>query len=217
MIKVIKATNTNIPVWSMLDGDHALKSGAGLLSKKLVEEPDFSSVLENKLRTDVFRSTRDWIYQPLKNSSVCIISYTFEDLLTFNTCFTDVTYEKFLDNYHLGHLTDKGFAIQRKTRPDLEKTPESIAEIKKRMAALTKSLERQAGKDLLSKIDNPKYLNSKNCWLATNRALLMKPRDSSKVKIMDATHRLIALGLFSKTNKEKTPEKLYGFYWEETE
>lgn len=217
MIEIIKATNTNIPIWSMLDGDHALVSGAKLINSKLVEDPNFSSPLENKLRTDIFRSTREWIYQPLKNSSVCIVSYTFKDLLSFSTCFTDVTYEKFLDSYHLGHLTNKGFSIQRKTRPDLEKPLESIVEIEKRVVALAKSLEKQRNKDILLKIDNPKYLNSKNCWLATNRVLLMKSKESNKIKIMDGTHRLVALGLYTRINKLKSTKKFYGFYWEEME
>jgi len=213
-MEIMQGINTNFVIWSMLDGDHALKANTSFLDQKLIKEPNFSSKLENKLRLEVFRSKRNWIYEMLKDNSVCIAKFKFDEMLKFNSCYTAVSFEQFLDNYHISKLTNKGFSITRKEKDNVEKSLDAIKDVEKRMESLEKDYLKYKEKPLkYTKIASHKFLNTNDCWLATNRALIVKTKDGP-TKIVDGTHRLLAYGLMSRINKIENAE-LYAFYWEE--
>jgi hypothetical protein len=200
----------------MLDGDHALTEVVKSLNPKLIKEPDFSSRLENKLRLEVFNSKRKWIHDMMGESpSICIASVSFEELLGFESCYTNVTYEKFLDSYHISHLTGKGFTIVRKDKDSVSKEYPAIQDVEKRMAALEKDMGNGI-QFTSSVVASHKCLNSESVWLATNRAMFVKVAGSNKIKIVDGTHRLLAYGLLRRLKPEffDKKSKLFGFFWE---
>ena len=115
-MKIKLPTNKEFLIWSMLNGDHALIENAKLLNSLLIENPNFSSKLENKLRKQVFDSKRGYISEMTKNSAINIAEFKFEELMGFESCYSNISFETFLDNYKLSSKKRKGFKIVRKDR-----------------------------------------------------------------------------------------------------
>lgn len=199
----------------MLNGDHALVENVKKLDKKLIENPDFSAKLENSLRKEVFLSKRQWIYDYMKDASLCVAEITFDELLKFESCYSDIKFEQFLDSYQLSTEQNKEFTIVRKTKDNVQKGIEAIDDIKKRVESLRIDFKKQKNKTIPTwKICSEKYLNSENLWIATNRALMVKKKDSGTIKIVDGTHRLLSYGLLSRSEKLNA-QKIKCIFWEE--
>jgi len=213
-MKIIQTTNKEFLIWSMLNGDHALIDNIKLLNSSLIEDPNFSCQIQNKLRETVFDSKRKYISEFMKNSSITFAKFSFEELMSFESCFSNISFETFLDNYKLSISKNKGFKIIRKNKEDIEKSIDAIEDIRKRMKSLESWFEINEVKLPKTKeITSQKILNSKNIWVATNRLVVCKT-STGTYKIIDGTHRLLSYGLLkSKNNLEL--KNLYGFYFEE--
>lgn len=215
-MKVKIATSKEFLIWSMLDGDHALANNIRLLNQDLILKPDFSSFLENKLREVIFNSKRQYISDYLKDSSVVIANFSFEELLSYESCYTSVSFEQFLDSYELSVKKKKGFTIVRKSKDNIEKSVDAINDIEKRVDSLNSWLTaNDTVLPKLSKVSSHNVLNSKNIWVATNRIVVCKTKNGT-IKIIDGTHRLLSFGLL-KNSKKINCDSLYGFYFEEKE
>lgn len=213
-MKIKLPTNKEFLIWSMLNGDHALAENVKLLNHSLVENPNFSLKLENKLRKQVFDSKRGYISEMMKNSAINIAEFKFEELMGFESCYSNISFETFLDNYKLSIKKRKGFKIVRKVKEDIEKSFEAIQDVEKRMKALSKWFEsNEITTPKLKDVSSSKVLNSKNIWVATNRIIVCKT-NAGLIKIIDGTHRLLSYGILKEKKKIKL-ENLYGFYFEE--
>lgn len=216
-MKILKLTNQHIPIWSMLCGDHALKSVVSNINPKLITEPNFLNPLENKLRLDIFRDRREWIWNSMKdNVAFALVKIDINELFTYKTCFTNVSFKEFVEEYDKAHKKRKGFTIKRpRHSTDLEKSKENVDYVCKELTTKIETdflkTQKLKAKDILS----PMLNNENNIYLASNRGLIMKSKTSDSITIMDATHRLTAYAV-SKTNKKSLlPDKLFAFYWEE--
>jgi hypothetical protein len=216
-MKVIKLISQHIPIWSMLCGDHALQVVVNNINPKLISQPDFLNPLENKLRLDVFKDRRKWIWDSMgDNVAFALIEIDIQELLTFNTCFSYVSFEEFIKQYSKAYNKKKGFLIKRpRHNSDLEKNKEAVEYVCKNLANNIEASYSKMTYQLKSKnIVDPMFNNEKNIFLAANRSLLMKCKNNT-IKIMDGTHRLTAYAI-AKTNKKCIlPDRLYAFYWEE--
>lgn len=216
-MKTLKLINQHIPIWSMLCGDHALKEVVNNINSKLLTEPNFLSPLENKLRLDVFRDRREWIWTSMKdNVAFALVEFDIDELMTFKTCFTGVSFKDFAEEYHKANKKGKGFIIKRpRHSTDLEKTKEGVEQVCKNLAPKLETdfskIQKLKAKDVL----NPMFNNENNIYLASNRGLIMKSKSSNNIIIMDATHRLTAYAVSKMNKKSLLPNKLFAFYWEE--
>jgi len=217
-MKILKLINQHIPIWSMLCGDHALKVVVNNINPKLLSEPNFLDPLENKLRLDIFRDRREWIWASMKdNVAFALVEIDIEELMTFHTCFSKVSFKEFVEEYAKAHKKGKGFIIKRPRHgSDLEKGKESVEYVCKELA--TKIEDAYSKMTFVLKPKNvldPYFTNEKNIYVASNRSLIMKCKDTSNIRIMDATHRLTAYAVSKANKKSPLPNKLYAFYWEE--
>jgi len=216
-MKIIKLINQHIPIWSMLCGDHALKAVVENINPKLLSDPNFLNPLENKLRLDVFRDRREWIWNSMKdNVAFALVELDIEELMTFKTCFTNVSFKEFAEEYQKACKKGKGFIIKRpRHNTDLEKSKENVEHVCKELTTKIENdfskIQKIKAKDVL----NPMLNNENNIYLASNRGLVMKSKSSNNVTIMDATHRLTAYAVSKMNKKSCLPDKLYAFYWEE--
>lgn len=216
-MKIIKLINQHIPIWSMLCGDHALKAVVNNINPKLLSDPNFLNPLENKLRLDLFRDRREWIWSSMKdNVAFGLVELDIEELMTFKTCFTNVSFKEFAEEYQKANKKGKGFIIKRpRHSTDLEKTKEGVEQVCKDLASKIETdfskIQKLKAKDVL----NPMLNNENNIYLASNRGLIMKSKGSSNITIMDATHRLTAYAVSKMNKKSPLPDKLFAFYWEE--
>lgn len=216
-MKTIRLINQHIPIWSMLCGDHALKAVVNNINPKLLSEPNFLNPLENKLRLDIFRDRRDWIWNSMKdNVAFALVEIDIDELMTFRTCFTGVSFKEFAEEYNKANKKGKGFVIKRpRHSSDLDKSKEAVEHVCKELASKIETdfskIEKLKAKDIL----NPMLNNENNIYLASNRGLIMKSKGSDSITIMDATHRLTAYAVSKMNKKSALPDKLFAFYWEE--
>lgn len=201
----------------MLCGDHALKAIVNNINPKLLSEPNFLNPLENKLRLDIFRDRREWIWASMKdNVAFALVEIDIEELMTFKTCFTGVSFKQFAEEYNKANKKGKGFVIKRpRHSTDLDKPKEAVEHVCKELASKIETdfskIEKLKAKDIL----NPMLNNENNIYLASNRGLIMKSKGSDSITIMDATHRLTAYAVSKMNKKSPLPDKLFAFYWEE--
>lgn len=209
-MKIIRLINQNIPIWSMLNGDHALKKSILKINPKLIKNPNFLDKLENKLRQEVFNRDRKWIVDNFgENPSFAIVEFSFNELMKFYTCFQGISFQSFVDEHIKSMSNSKHKFLIEKDGISLDKSKSYIKYMKTFKDKVLKSIKTIN----LNDIDNIKKLNDLNLWLAVNRGILIKNRDG-KIKIIDATHRLTSYALLKKENKKNIPNKLYAFYCE---
>jgi len=209
-MKTISLINSHVAVWSFLRGDHALLREVKLISPKLLDEPNFLDPLENKIRLEVFKHKRNWIYENMgENASLALVKFTMNELKNFTTCFSEITLGQYYKEHKKTHKEKTDFLIRRsKVKTD----------IKKSMAAVEKEFEL---KEMLlsaqSKVNKNDVLdckqgNEENLLLATNRCWIMG--HNGKNTIVDGNHRLTAYYWAKKTNKKnKLPNELFCFYF----
>lgn len=220
-MKTISYINQHLPILFTLQGDHAL---VGPVEKNNLKEiitlnPNIDCQLQNKIRYETFKSKRSWIEDTIKErASFSLVQFSFEELLTFNTCFTDVSYKLFLNSYYEcvnKHTLKafKGFSIKRNNKMPLEKNIDGIKDVLKRMNALVKATRKRRLSSIKpNEVLSLERVSSNDLLVATNRGLIKRYENS--FTIMDATHRLTAYGLAVKFNLIPKTTKLYGFFWE---
>lgn len=208
-MKIVQLINQNIPIWSILCGDHALKECINLVDSRLLKQPNFLDPLENKLRFELFKSKRVWIQETMQNASFALVQFSLEELFTYNTCFTDVSFKKFSKKYQKSHTNKTGFLIKRpRHSSDLAKSKEDV----KHLMVLATKMETSFVKETtVADVLNPQVKNEDNIFLAANRGFLMQT--SNNIIIMDGTHRLTAYSLAKTKKSSLLPNNLYGFYW----
>ena len=222
-MRFIAPINQHIPVWSILCGDHALTQAVTKINPSLITKPDISSPLENRLRYEVFKHKRSWIEDTMKGgfASFHIVSFTFEELMDdkqFQTCFSQVSFKRFAEEYWKGALTSTGFSIKRtEDKEPIQKTAADVDKILKMAEKLSKDYQ----SFLLSHENGYGYvcdlnINSQDSLVAaTNRGFLLRKQDSQRVLIYDGTHRLTAYAVGKLMKMKGLPDSLNGFSWEE--
>lgn len=210
-MKVMQLINQNIPIWSLLCGDHAVANDIKMLNPKLLEEPDFLSALENQLRLDVFKHKRDWIYAYMKDkASFGVVQFEIAEIEDMNTCFSEISMKKFVDEYENAINNNTGFTFNRKYTRAIEKDLGSVKGVKELSLTLEKAF---TGKITPEDVCNLDIRNEVDLFVAANRGWVTKGKDG-KLKIIDGTHRLLAYCL-SRRSGNVLPKKLYCFYFEE--
>jgi hypothetical protein len=216
-MKIVSLINQNIPIWSMLCGDHALRSVIDTINPKLLKNPDFLSPLENQLRLEVFKDKREWIYEKMKDrASFALVQVSLDELLEYNTCFTGVSFKNFVNKYRRASKQKSGFSIKRpRHKTDLTKKKSSVEQV---ASTLVNKLNEHATNRIgeLSHLDvlDTNQKNEEDIFLASNRGFLMKSKDGSTT-IMDGTHRLTAYALAQGKKSSFLPHRLFAFYWRE--
>lgn len=211
-MKILQTVNRHIAIWSFLCGDHALKKEVKLISPKLLDDPDFLSPLENKLRFEVFKHKRDWIYQDMtEHVSFGVISFSAKELGNFQTCFSDIKLKAYSEEYKKSFVEVRRFVIERGAyKKPHEKEIDAVSQEFLIKANLEKSYSKNVN---VKTITDSSLRNEKNLWLATNRCFIMKK--NSEYVIMDGNHRLAAYYWSRMLDKNKIlPNKLFGYYWE---
>lgn len=204
-MKIVGYINQNLPIWSMLCGDHALKNQIKLINSNLLEKPNFLSLIENSLRSEIFKSKRNWIYKKIgPTPSFALIEFTLDDLSKMQTCFADVSFSDYVNQYDKSFYTRVPFKIKK-----LSKTIEDVEEQYMLMAKLERKYFPVKSQDIV----NSNHQNSVDISVALNRSLIFK--EEGKFKILDGTHRLTAY-YWSKMLQSNTdlPDKLFAFYCE---
>lgn len=203
-MNVIRFINQNVPIWSMLAGDHALSKIVHKINPALIDSPSFHSNLDNQLRLDVFKSERQWILKIIGSyPSFSIVRFTHAELMLFDTCFKDISYKEFLRTHVKCMYYEKSSSM-------LGKPPEYLDKMKRMKISMLRAskLSNVTHND----VDNYTITNN-NIWLAANRSILVK-RKNGKIMILDGTHRLMCYGLLV-DDGANIPKHLYGFYCEE--
>jgi hypothetical protein len=212
-MKIIQTINQNIPIWSILCGDHALRGVVNLISPKLLKEPDFLNPLENSLRYEVFKSKRKWMATLFgEQPSFGLVRFTCKELITFDTCFDHINFFEFVKKYDKAYKAKNGFSIERKKhfKEDFIKSKEDVI----REHALMKKLERKAIHVSPQKVLNSSIQNEKSLSIALNRGLIIK-KDMGRYEVIDGTHRLVAYVWSRWVHKQtKIPGSIYAFYVE---
>jgi hypothetical protein len=105
-MEVVAYINQNLPIWSILCGDHALVEEVKLINENLIKNPKLESTLENKLRHSIFKHKRAFIDETIKNTaSFALVSLSFEELMDENlvqTCFTEISFKRFAVSFKTG-------------------------------------------------------------------------------------------------------------------
>lgn len=196
----------------MLCGDHALKSKIYVIDRLLLDAPNFLDPLENQIRLDVFKSKRGYIVDSL-SQSFAIAELTCDELGHFQSCYSYVSFNKFVMAYHNANKSrfKSSFKINRKKhfKKDISKNKHDIQNLIKIRDGLEKDVY-----DLdIDDITNTLLQNDTNIFLAANRAIIEK--QNNKFTIVDGTHRLAAY-YWSHTilKHDILPNKLYAFIFE---
>lgn len=89
------------------------------------------------MRLDVFRDRRDWIWASMKdNVAFALVEIEVDELMTFRTCFSGVSFKDFAEEYNKAYKKGKGFNIKRpRHSSDLEKSKESVEHVCKELAS----------------------------------------------------------------------------------
>lgn len=211
-MKILYPINQHFVIWSFLCGDHALKTNVDLLNKKLLNNPDLLSPIENELRYEVFKSKRNWIAEEMGDrASFALAKINIDDLKTFDTCFENITFDEFVLEYKRAY-DNKRDMINDRSQYFMKRHFKPFSSVKYEYDLknkLVKNYKNINEKDVLD--INQK--NSDNLCLALNRCFIMKRSD--KYIIMDGMHRLSAY-YWSKVfdNEKKLPKEVFCYYWE---
>jgi len=211
-MKILYPINQHFVIWSFLCGDHALKSNVSLLNKKLIEQPDLLSPIENNLRYEVFKSKRNWIAEEMGDrASFALAKIGIEDLKTFQTCFENIKFHEFVLEYKEAH-DNKRDMVNDRSQYFMKRHYKPFSSVEYEYAIKTKLVKQYKNvneKDIL----DSRQRNSDNLSLALNRCFIMKRND--QYVIMDGMHRLSAYYWSKVFDKEKKlPKEVFCFFWE---
>ncbi len=211
-MKILYPINQHFVIWSFLCGDHALKTNVDLLNKKLLNNPDLLSPIENQLRYEVFKSKRNWIAEDMGDrASFALAKISIDNLKTFDTCFENITFDDFVTEYKRAYDSKRDMVNDRSQYfMKRHYKPFSSVEYEFNLKnKLIKSYKNITEKDVLDSTQK----NSDNLSLALNRCFVMKKGD--KHIIMDGMHRLSAFYWGKVFDAEKNlPNEVFCYYWE---
>jgi hypothetical protein len=203
-MRIVSFINQHLPIWSMLDGDHALKQKTNLINPKLIENPDFLSPVENGLRFEIFKTQRNWIAKKMGDRvSFALIKFSYTDLRDFYTCFKDITFKQYANEYSRSYRDGDYFKIGELTKSDND-VDDQMSLVKK----VKNDYFTVYADDVLNH-----ECNNKTLAYAMNRSIIMK--NDGKYYVLDGTHRLTAYYLAARQS-EFVPSELYGFCFERT-
>jgi hypothetical protein len=211
-MKILYPINQHFVILSFLCGDHVLKDSVSLLNKKLINNPNLLSPVENTLRYEIFKSKRNWISDEMGDrASFALAKISISDLKSFQTCFENIGFHEFVLEYK-DAFDNKRDMVNDRSQYFMKRhyKPFSSVEYEFNLKnKLIKSYKSITEKDVLDSTQK----NSDNLSLSLNRCFVMKKSD--KHIIMDGMHRLSAY-YWSKTfDKNNTlPDNLFCFYWE---
>lgn len=211
-MKILYPINQHLVIWSFLCGDHALKMNVDFLNKKLLNDPDLLSPIENNLRYEVFKSKRNWIADEMGDrASFALAKISIDDLKTFDTCFENISFDDFVFEYKRAY-DNKTDMVNDRSQHFMKRHFKPFSSVQYEYDLknkLVKNYKNISEKDILD--INQK--NDENLSLALNRCFIMKKND--KYIIMDGMHRLSAY-YWSKTfdKEKKLPKEVFCFYWE---
>ena len=210
-MKIIQPINQHFPIWSFLCGDFELKNNVKFLDKKLITEPNLLCPLQNKLRLEVLKSRRNWVVKDMGHSpSFSIIQFSFKELCSFKSVFSDIKFGEFADEYIRSYKTETDFCIKKEERCCVEKPYSSVVYEYK----IKQKLEKEYKPISLQKVLNTKYNNLDNISVALNRTFLVE-ENFGGMRLLDGHHRLSAYYWAKKEGNKKLPDKLYAFYWKQ--
>jgi len=169
----------------MLCGDHALKKNIEFIAPKLLDNPDILDSLENALRKTVFDSRRKYILQCLGNQpSFALVKISCNDIKKFDTCFGDLSFDRFVKKYRSSLKKKKGFSIKN---PKFTKTIDDVKKLKGIMTTMEHEENYHICPDVVL---DPSVRNEDNIIIALNRGIII--RSGTKHVVLDGTHRLVA-------------------------
>jgi len=187
-MEIIQVINQHIPIWSVLCGDFVLKKAVILISPRLINKPNFLDPLENTLRYSVLKSKRRWITDLIgENPSFGLVKLTFKELLNFNTCFSNINFHKFVQEYVRAYDANNNFLIEQNanSNQNIKKTRNDVKKEYKLMCKLEEEYQKVHWQNVL----DPLIQNKKSLSVALNRSLIVK---RNKYTIVDGTHRISA-------------------------
>lgn len=195
----------------MLCGDHALANQVKMINPELLYKPNFYSSVENTLRYEVFKSKRNWIARRMGDRvSFGIAKISIKDLCAFNTCFSGISFDRYVREYDDVYMGAKhSFKIKSLTKPkeDVDRQHNIMLELEK---SYFDDIE-------IEDVLNTSILNTDDLFVALNRAIIMKDIDNGQYVIMDGTHRLTAYYWSRCIEKlDILPKHLFCFYFEST-
>lgn len=211
-MKILYPINQHFVIWSFMCGDHALKSNINLLDKKLLNEPNLLSPIENQLRYEVFKSKRGWIADEMGDrASFALAKVSIDDLKTFDTCFENISFDDFVLEYKRAY-EDKRDMVNDRSQYFMKRHYKPFSSVQYEYDfknKLAKTYKPILEKDVLDFTQS----NDKNLSLALNRCFIMKKGD--KYIVMDGMHRLSAYYWLKVYDKEKKlPKEVFCFFWE---
>lgn len=209
-MKIIRPINQHFPIWSFLCGDHALKEKVKYINPKLIKQPDLLDPLENSIRLEVFRSTRNWIKKDMgEDCSFALAQIDVSDLDSFKSCFSEIMFNQLPKEYRDSYVEKRDFLLERKQKPDITKPKQSSID----EYDLVKKINKTYKKVTESMVLDTTFNNEQDISIALNRTFLMEESDG-KITVMDGLHRLSAY-YWSKVleKNKKLPNKLYCYYW----
>jgi hypothetical protein len=216
-VKVIKVINQNIPIWSFLCGDHALIQRSKLISPKLLDDPDFLSPIENRLRYEIFKSKRGYILDELEMStSFSVVKLSEKDFADIESPFSHVSFDKFIRKYDRAYSFRKGFRIRRRRwfKNDVTKKRESVKSLRDMGEKIKKACLSHPPISFVDVLDT-RIRNEEDIVIALNRGMIVK-KPSGKLKIVDGTHRIGSWYWMRHIMKYSyLPDEIYAFYFEE--
>jgi hypothetical protein len=134
-MKIIRDCSVHVAIGAVLNGDHALTEKVKLISRKLVDDPDYQSPLENQLRFSVFAAGRKWIADSLGFSTgMSVVVLDVKEVGNLKSPFEKFSMKAFAKKYAKAHKAKSGFTLK-----GVKKTKSDVAHV----FALVKQLEKQ--------------------------------------------------------------------------
>lgn len=200
-MKIVQLVNQNIPIWSVLKGDHACTDLSLYLNDKLISSPDFLNPKENLLRSDYLKATkgRRWLYDYLYEKSFALIELEETDIKEAFTVWKNTSVLDIANQYKTAQENNTGFEFK-----EVKKTRQMVLEVSQRKKTLP-----------LVETNNLSWMTEFNQDFDYQRTIWMKTREG-KLTIVDGTHRVVATTWKYYLDKGKMPNKKWcAFFFNE--
>lgn len=191
-MKIIQLINQNLPIWSVIKGDHACSDAKNFLGPKLLSEPDLLCRKENALRLEYLKNThgRRWLHDLLANQSFALVQLQPSDLEKAITVWDSLPIMKLARKYRKAYSSNTGFAVG-----DVEKSKKDVIDLHNRKVEIPH-------------MKRPMIVNP-TLWADYHRTIWMIQKDGTP-KIVDGTHRVLATAWKYTLEEKAFPEKWYG-------
>lgn len=192
-MKLIQHINQNIPIWSVLKGDHACGDLEGYLNPKLITHPDFLDKKENALRAEYLRSTkgRNWLFQYLHEKSFALVEIEEKDVREALTVWKNLPLLDIAKEYKSAYALKEGFEFKK-----VKKSRQAVCDVYMRRKELPT-------------LESPvEWLTSFDQEYDYHRSIWMKRATDGKLQLIDGTHRTLATVWKYLLDEGKMPKKL---------